>query len=87
MEELAPMLYIAFNGPLLLLGGLVLLVAVKTWRDLPPVVLLLAVLGVIYIGGTSLLPSQPRYMAVILPWAGLVAADVLRRGLRVSFAA
>jgi ribose/xylose/arabinose/galactoside ABC-type transport system permease subunit len=48
---------------------------------------LLLLIAAVYLGGTSLLPGQPRYLVVILPWVGLVVASVLHRGFMGNEAA
>ncbi len=83
-EELRSNVLIASNGPILILVLLTVFVGWRIRRIIPVEILLLSLIAFIYLGGTSLLPGQPRYLVVIQPWVGLVVASVLQRGLRIQ---
>lgn len=83
-EELLMLVLVAVNVPIALAVLLALVVAWKNRRQLPAEWLLLGLLTLIYLGGTSLLPALPRYSVVVWPWIGLGVAAVLSKGLRIE---
>lgn len=82
-EELLTVALILINGPIVLITAIALLIGLAKARALPLETVLLAALVFIYLGGSSLAPSLPRYGVVILPWLGLAVAAVLSRHLKV----
>lgn len=84
-EELLMLVLVAVNGPLLLLWLVTLGVGVRAWHSSSVEVVLLTLLTVVYLGGSSLLPGLPRYTAVLWPWFGYVIASVLSARLRVTW--
>lgn len=85
-EELLTVALIVINGPILLLMAAAFVIGLLRWRELGPETVMLAALVFIYLGGSSLAPSLPRYSVVILPWAGVAAAAVLSRYLKLRVA-
>jgi ABC-type multidrug transport system fused ATPase/permease subunit len=83
-EELIMLVLVVVNGPLLLAVLLTMWVVWKNRGTVPAEILLLALLGFIYIGGTSLLPGLPRYTIVVWPWMGLGVAAVLQPFLKAQ---
>lgn len=83
-EELIMLVLVAVNAPIVLAVLLALVVAWKNRRALPAELVLLGLLTLIYLGGTSLLPGLPRYTVVVWPWIGLGIAGVLSTGLRID---
>lgn len=82
-EELIMAVLIFVNGPILLLTLIAVFIAWRKRAEMPPEIMLLALLVFIYIGGSSLACALPRYFVVIWPWLGLGIAAVLSRHLRV----
>jgi 4-amino-4-deoxy-L-arabinose transferase-like glycosyltransferase len=82
-EELLTVALILINGPIVLITAAALLIGLANWRTLPLETVLLAALVFIYLGGSSLAPSLPRYSVVILPWLGLAVAAILAKHLKV----
>lgn len=83
-EELRSVLLVLLDGPVIvvaLIGGLI---ALRFWRCFPVELWLLAAMAAIYLGGTSLASSLPRYFVVIAPWVMIPAITVLHRHLRVA---
>jgi 4-amino-4-deoxy-L-arabinose transferase-like glycosyltransferase len=83
-EELIMLVLVAVNGPLVLL---VLGAAFMGWRyraSLPPEGLVLGLMILVYLGGTSLLPGLPRYTMVVWPWISVVVAGVIAARMRTE---
>lgn len=85
-EELKTTVIIAYNGPLL---ALFMLSLVLLWRNpgvLPAELWILGIFAVIYFGGSTLAASLARYFLVIMPLLWLVLATILRRTMSIRFA-
>lgn len=81
-REFVTTILLVVNGPILLVVLLTLRVGWRNRHTVPVEVLLLLMVAAVYLGGASLLPGQPRYLVVILPWIGVVVACVLHRGFK-----
>jgi len=84
VEELRPVVLIAFNGTLILLTVLAAAVAAWRWQTLPVEIWLLMAFAAFYLGGSSLAPALPRYFVLMVPVLFLGTAASLRRNVRVS---
>ena len=84
-EELGPVSILFFNVPLVLLGMLAAGIAVLRFREIPREIVILAFLGLVYLGGSSLPSGLPRHFVVITPLFWLVVATVLSRTVKVSW--
>ena len=84
-EELGPVPILFFNVPLVLLGLLAAGIAMLRFREIPKEIVILAFLGLVYLGGSSLPSGLPRHFVVITPLFWLVVATVLSRTVKVSW--
>ena len=66
-EELRTIVLIFTNTPLLLLALFASACALRSWRLLPIEFWLITTMACFYLGGTSLAPGLPRYLAAINP--------------------
>ena len=66
-EELRTIVLVLTNTPLIFLGLCTPVAALRSWRLFPIEFWLFAVMACLYLGGTSLAPGLPRYVAVINP--------------------
>ena len=60
-------------------------IAVLRFREIPREIVILAFLGLVYLGGSSLPSGLPRHFVVITPLFWLVVATVLSRTVKVSW--
>lgn len=70
---------VAASGPILFLSLAALFFTVTHWREADPVPLVLGIMALVYIGGSTLAPAQPRYLAMIFPLLWIVSATTLKR--------
>lgn len=85
-KELIVVTFIAVNGPIILMAFVTFVIGFRSSRHVPIEIALLALMILIYKGGSSLAPCLPLYSVVIWPWLGLCIAAVLSKHLRVSLA-
>lgn len=64
-------IYIWPHVCILVSAALSLVIAARCWRNVPPSLWILALLGATYLGGSALLPAMPRYLVPVLPIAAL----------------
>ena len=85
-EEIITVLLVTFNGPLLLLlaGALGLWACRRS--SMPVEIAILALLAFVYLGGTSLASSLPRYLLPVLPIFWLIVGAQFQRNVRVRIA-
>ena len=76
--EWGSLLLVGINGVLAAWIGFSCWQARSQKVQVPAELILLALLTVIYLGGSGLLPGLPRYTVVIWPWVGLVAASLVQ---------
>lgn len=76
--EWGSLLLVGINGVLAAWIGFVGWQAWSQKVQVPAELIVLALLTVIYLGGSGLLPGLPRYTVVIWPWVGLVAASLVQ---------
>ncbi|MFO1437037.1 MAG: glycosyltransferase family 39 protein [Verrucomicrobiaceae bacterium] len=76
--EWGSLLLVGINGVLVAWIGFSCWQAWRQKVQVPTEVIVLALLTVIYLGGSGLLPGLPRYTVVIWPWVGLVAASLVQ---------
>jgi hypothetical protein len=75
-----------FNAPLIVLGFLAVVLAVRRPRSVPLDVAMLFVFAMIYVGGSTLAPTTDRYFVVITPLLWLFVATVLKGNVKITFA-
>ena len=73
------------SGPLVLLSLASLLLTLRHWRDTDPTALMLGLMALVYIGGSTLAPAQPRYLVMIFPLLWIVSAASLKRYLSLRW--
>jgi hypothetical protein len=83
-EELRNNTILFLNGPVIVAGLLGGLIGLRFWRRVPVELWLLAAMSALYLGGTSLAPSLPRYFVVVAPWLIIASGSVLHRHLRIT---
>jgi 4-amino-4-deoxy-L-arabinose transferase-like glycosyltransferase len=78
-------IHILFTGPLILfaLGSLVL--TLRHWREADATAVILGLMALIYIGGSTLAPAQPRYLMMVFPLLWVISTSVLSRYLRIQW--
>lgn len=76
--EWGSLLLVGINGVLAAWIGFSCWQARSQKVQVPAELIVLALLTVIYLGGSGLLPGLPRYTVVIWPWVGLVAASLVQ---------
>lgn len=76
---------VASSGPVILLALASLLLTLRHWRETDPIALLLGLMALIYVGGSSLAPAQPRYLVMIFPLLWIVSATTLKRYLTIRW--
>jgi hypothetical protein len=84
VEKLNRIAYIIWNSPLLL--GLILCISLgwRRWISIGPIPSILMGLAVVYLGGQSLAPAQPRYLVVVLPLIWTWVSVLFHRWVRLS---
>lgn len=77
--DLSAIVLLVVNGPVVLAVLWTCVVALRRWREVPPEILVIGLLSLIYIGGSSVAPGLPRYTVVLWPWIGIGIAAVLAK--------
>ncbi len=73
-----------FNVPFVLMVGLAGVLALKHRNRIPPEVLILFAIALIYTGGSTLATARSRYFVVITPMFWVAASAVLQRSVRIQ---
>lgn len=84
-EELKTLFITIFNGTLLAMGALAVVLACRIPGALPPELGLLWIFAAIYFGGSTLAASLARYFLPIVPLLWLAVATVLSRTMSIRF--
>lgn len=86
-EEIVSVPIILFNTPLLFLVPTALLLALRKPRAVPPEIIILFCIALVYLGGSTLASGLPRYFLIITPMLWLFVGAVLQRTVRVELRA
>lgn len=84
-ESPVTFIVIATSGPVILFSLASLLLTLRHWRETDPVPLMLGLMALIYIGGSTLAPAQPRYLVMVFPLLWIVSTITLKRYLTVRW--
>lgn len=77
--DLSAFVLLVVNGPIVLAFVGACVVALWRWREVPTEIVIIGLLSLIYIGGSSIAPGLPRYTVVLWPWIGVIIAAVLSK--------
>lgn len=83
-EDITAVPIILVNAPLVLLLALSLVFGLRRPASIPPEIIVLFCMASIYLGGSTLASSLPRYFLIITPILWLVIATTLSRNVRVD---
>lgn len=83
-EEVAAVPVIVFNAPLLMLMTLAVVLFGRRPSSVPPEIVILLGMALVYLGGSSLVSGLPRYFFIITPLLWLFTAASLAGNLRVT---
>jgi len=83
-ENITRVVLIAWNGPLILALFASLLLGWRRWLAAPPELGILLLICLIFMGGSSLAPVLPRYLAIMMPVLWLCSAAMLQRHVKLQ---
>jgi 4-amino-4-deoxy-L-arabinose transferase-like glycosyltransferase len=84
-EGLTSVAVSVFNAPFLVLVAVAGLLAVRRRRSLPPELLILFIVALIYTGGSTLATARSRYFVVITPIFWIASAAIVQRSVRLQW--
>ncbi|MEM7013173.1 MAG: hypothetical protein AAF585_17005 [Verrucomicrobiota bacterium] len=87
-EELKTLCWLIPNAVVLFLAALAIYPTVRAWKRIPLAIKIAGLTGLIFFGGSVLLPAAPRYLLPVVPsmllWLGYIYANVIQIRINVT---